>query len=102
VSDNRNDALQERIEGLGRDLARAAGITPAQSSKVLEVLGIDKLPAKLEEVQAIVSRPDLANDVLNLGRREIEERARVFSAESVKLENLTLAIKPEGFAGFMV
>ena len=54
---------RKHVTKVAHELAKQAGITPAQAMKVLEVLRIEKLVENMEGVQRIVSDRTLATSL---------------------------------------
>jgi hypothetical protein len=92
---------QDHIVAVANALAEAAGISPDQAMKVLDILHVGKLNENVVAIQHIMS-DELATNALGLSREEAETRLAVASPDAFTLDNLRLAVKPTGLAGIMV
>lgn len=89
------------VSRLTQELAEGAGITPAQASKVLRIMHLDKLDENILAIQGILNN-EQARNALGISSDEAKARLTVASARAVRLDNLRLGIKPAGEFGIMV
>lgn len=92
---------ERHIKSLSDELAKAAGITSEQASKVLSLLHIEKLDENVSAMHDILQNQSAVN-ALGLSHRDAAERLNVTSAVAVTLANLRVGIKPTGIGGIMV
>ncbi|HYN08700.1 MAG TPA: hypothetical protein VES67_15060 [Vicinamibacterales bacterium] len=97
----KTDVLSQRhIDQLSDELGKAAGITPEQARRVLDVLRIDKLQHNLAAMHEVLQN-DSAVRALGLSRAEGSQELEKIQARGLALTRLRLVIRPNVAAGVL-
>jgi hypothetical protein len=91
----------EHQDRLTNELAEKANIDVEAAARVLEILHIHKLDENLTALHGVLSDEKAVN-ALGLSREHAANTRNALGARAVSLENLRIAVKPEGLAGIMV
>jgi alkylated DNA nucleotide flippase Atl1 len=92
---------EKQHSSIARELAKAAGITPEQAKKVLDVMHVGKLEENLVAHRAIMS-DRVAVNALNLSQTDAKRRLGLARGEMLSLKNLRMGFKSKDLAGIMV
>jgi hypothetical protein len=82
-----------QIKSLAEELAKAAGITPAQATRVLDLLKVRALVENVATLQQTLNKPAVAR-ALQLGEQDSKRALKELSFEQLRLTNVVVALRP--------